>query len=135
MVISKKILLVDDEAGIRSLLFEALSEKGFEVTLAKDGKDSLDQMKNDHFDLLITDMHMPRLDGVGLLKEMKKSGRKEKVIIMTGRPEDVTLRKKDVPPVLTQLHKPFQIGSLLDVVSSALAEPAKKRRKKKAVSA
>ena len=70
----KKIMVVDDEAGIRNLLSDALAEKGFKVTLAKDGRDSLKQMKNRRFDLLITDINMPRLGGVGLLRKMKKRG-------------------------------------------------------------
>ena len=71
---SRKILLVDDEAGIRNLLFHALSCNGFNVSLAKDGQNSLDQMQNHRFGLLITDINMPRLDGIELLKKMKKAG-------------------------------------------------------------
>ena len=51
------ILVTDDEEGIRNLLFDVLSNKGFRVTLAKDGQDSLNQMKRRRFDLLITDIN------------------------------------------------------------------------------
>ena len=50
----KKIMIVDDEAGIRKLLLDVLSEEDFKITLAKDGQESIDKMKNHHFDLLIT---------------------------------------------------------------------------------
>ena len=113
-------MVVDDEAGIRSLLFDALSSEGFNVTLAKDGIESLNQMKNRRFDLLITDINMPRLDGIGLLKRMKKAGRKEKVIIMTGNSENHSRLGQDIPPVFTLLYKPFPIHSFLEVVESAL---------------
>ena len=113
-------MVVDDEAGIRSLLFEVLSNQGFNVTLAKDGRESLDRMEGRCFDLLITDIDMPRLNGLDLLKTMKKSGRREKVILMTGRPMDRADFDGDMPPVYSLLHKPFPLGNFLDVVSSAL---------------
>ena len=84
MAALKEILVADDEAGIRALLFDVLSKEGFRVTLAKDGKETLDQMKKRRFDLIITDIDMPRLDGIDLLKKMKEKGRREKVIIMSG---------------------------------------------------
>ena len=126
----KKILVVDDEVGIRKLLFDALSREGFTVTLAKDGQDSLDQMQNRRFDLLITDINMPRLDGIELLKKMKATGRKEKVIVMTGNTANQSLIVGDMPPVFTLLEKPFQINNFLDVVASAFTRPTKKTRKR-----
>jgi CheY-like chemotaxis protein len=62
----KDIPVVDDEIGIRNLLFEVLSNEGFKVTPAKDGKESLGHMQKHRFDLLITDINMPRLDGIEL---------------------------------------------------------------------
>ena len=130
MARAKKILVVDDEAGIRNLLFDVLSSQGFNVSLAKDGQDSLDQMENRHFDLLITDINMPSIDGIELLKRMKKAGRKERVIIMTGKQVDHALLEEDIPPVFTQLNKPFPMNNLLEVVISALSQPAKSRSRK-----
>ena len=119
----KKIMIVDDEAGIRSLLFEVLSGKGFKVALAKDGQDSLDQMKRRRFDLLITDIDMPRLNGLELLKSMKRAGRREKVILMTGKPINRVDLGGDMPPVFDLLQKPFPMHNFLEVVSSALDQP------------
>ena len=124
----KKIMVVDDEVGIRNLLFDVLSGQGFQVTLAKDGQDSLKVMRNRRFDLLITDINMPRLDGIGLLRKMKRAGRKEKVIIMTGESFDQSRLKSEIPPVFTQLKKPFHMNYFLEVVSSALSPQRKKRR-------
>lgn len=126
----KKILVADDEAGIRMLLGDALTSVGFKVTLVKDGQESLDQMQEDRFDLLITDIKMPRLDGIELLRRMKMAGRKEKVIVMTGYAEDKTTTGADIPPVYTQLQKPFMIHNLLDVVNSALVRPVGKKGKR-----
>ncbi len=73
---AKKILVVDDESGIRFLLSEILLSNGFEVSLASDGQESLDKLEQGHFDLVVTDINMPRLDGVAMLKRMKKTKRK-----------------------------------------------------------
>lgn len=118
---AKKILVVDDESGIRFLLSEVLLNKGFEVSLASDGQESLDKLEQDHFDLVVTDINMPRLDGVAMLKRMKKTGRDEKIIIMTGNPADQRLLDKELPHVESRLFKPFGIESFLNVVIAATA--------------
>ncbi len=120
----KKILVADDEAGIRALLFDVLSSEGFKVTLAKDGKESLHQMRKKRFDLLITDINMPGLDGIQVLRAMKREGRSERVIIMTGNPEKEESLGGDIPPVFKFLHKPVPVHSILEVVTSALTEPS-----------
>jgi len=133
-----KIMVVDDEAGIRELLSEVLSVKGFNVTSAKDGRESLKYMRTDKFDLLITDINMPHLNGVELLRRMKTAGRKEKVVIMTGGNFDCSEFRKEIPLIYFQLKKPFKTDELLRAVSSALkskrrtlaAHSAKKTRKK-----
>lgn len=117
----KKVLVVDDETGIRYLLSDVLVDKGFEVSMAKDGQESLDQLEVNSFDLIITDIHMPRLDGIEMLKCMKKTGRKEKVIVMTGNPSDQRLQDADIPMVVSRLQKPFKINKFLDVVNAAMA--------------
>jgi len=114
-----RVLLVDDEKGIRFLLSEALLHRGFEVSLASDGQESLEKLQETHFDLVITDINMPRLDGVSMLKNMHQTGREEKIIIMTGNPSDQRLMDKDLPQVVTHLHKPFGIEQFLDVVIAA----------------
>ncbi|MBW1801604.1 MAG: response regulator [Deltaproteobacteria bacterium] len=121
------ILVVDDEEGIRNLLFDVLSNEGFKVTLAKDGMDSLNHMRKRRFDLLIADVNMPRLDGIGLLKKMKKAGRKEKVILMTGNPVNKVFLNEDTQPVITLLEKPFRIHHILNVISSALTKQNRRR--------
>lgn len=117
----KKVLVVDDETGIRYLLSDVLADKGFEVSMARDGQESLDQLEVNSFDLIITDIHMPRLDGIEMLKCMKKTGRKEKVIVMTGNPSDQRLQDADIPMVVSRLQKPFKINKFLDVVNAAMA--------------
>jgi len=115
----KKILVVDDEIGIRCLISELLENQGFEVKAAKDGRESLDEMEREDFDLVITDIQMPRLDGLAMLKEMKRAGRKEKIIIMTGSALAMDLPGEEMPMVVSRLQKPFRMSNLLDVVIAA----------------
>jgi DNA-binding response OmpR family regulator len=115
-----KIMVVDDEPGIRELLSEVLLDNGFDVTSARDGQESLNFLKKGRFDLLITDINMPNLNGIELLKKMKTAGRKEKVVIMTGSPVDGSVVSGDVPQVDFQLIKPFKIKEFLRVVSAVL---------------
>lgn len=117
----KKILVVDDEMGIRHLISELLESEGFEVKAAKDGQESLDEMEREAFDLVITDIQMPRLDGLAMLEAMKRAGRKEKIIIMTGSGLAMDLPNEEMPMVVSRLQKPFRMSNLLDVVSAANA--------------
>lgn len=130
MPTAKKILVVDDERGLRYLLSDVLTSEGFEVRMAKDGQESLDQLRGRRFDLVITDIQMPRLDGIEMLKVMKKRGRKEKVIIMTGNPTDRRLSGTDMPQVMSHLQKPIQIDAFLEAVVAAMATTRKVSKKK-----
>ena len=127
----KKIMVVDDEAGIRALLSDALIQEGYSVTLAKDGRDSLKQLRERSFDLLITDINMPHLDGLELIRMMKKKGRKEKVILISGTPVDSTLLNTESMPVFAQLKKPFRMNQLLDTVISALETRSSRAKRRK----
>ena len=118
----KKILVVDDETGIRSLLSDLLSSKGFDVTLAKDGQDSLDLLGKNDFDLVITDIHMPRVDGIEMLQHMEETGRKEKIIFMTGDLSDGRLSGMRMPRVIFRLQKPFRLDYLLNLVNAAVSK-------------
>jgi DNA-binding NtrC family response regulator len=119
MTRSRKILLVDDESSIRFLLSDVLSSEGFEVIEAKDGQESVEQLEKDNFDLVITDIRMPRLNGIEVLKWMDKAGRKEKVILMTAHDLDHRVLGGSISRVITQFHKPFKIDNFLDVVIAA----------------
>ena len=69
--IKKTIMVVDDDAALRKLYNVELSTKGFNVVEAADGKEALSRIETEHPDLILLDLVMPNLDGVGLLTEMK----------------------------------------------------------------
>ena len=120
MVKTNNIMVVDDEAGIRNLLYGVLTEQGFQVTLARDGQDAWNKMRSKHFVLLITDIDMPRLDGLKLLHKMKMSKRREKILVMTGRCIEYGDLGYEFPKVYGLLRKPFRIGFFIETVTSIL---------------
>lgn len=79
----EKILIVDDEALIRQFLVEALERKNYDVDVAKNGNEALSLLKQKNFDLVITDMKMPNLSGIDLLRKIKELSPHTLVIVMT----------------------------------------------------
>lgn len=68
----KKILAVDDSASVRQMVDFTLRSAGYEVIAAVDGKDALTKAGREKFDMIITDLNMPNLDGIGLISELRK---------------------------------------------------------------
>jgi len=79
----KKILLVDDDKFIRDTFVERLRNNKYEVSSAKDGKEAIEKISNNNFDVVITDIKMPKVNGIEVLKFSKKNKPKTKVIMMS----------------------------------------------------
>ncbi len=79
----ERALVADDDALSREFLKEALQRLGLEVTVAKDGREALEQADKVDFDLVFTDLRMPRLDGTGLLKGLRQKGFEGPVVVAT----------------------------------------------------
>jgi two-component system, chemotaxis family, chemotaxis protein CheY len=69
----KKILVVDDSESIREVVIFTLENAGYEVIYGVDGQDALKHLDGSSLDMIITDLHMPNLDGIGLIKEVRKN--------------------------------------------------------------
>ncbi|MGH7203818.1 MAG: response regulator transcription factor [Candidatus Levyibacteriota bacterium] len=70
---AKKILVVDDDLYIRELYEEVLKDEGYEIETAKDGKETLGKAQQGGYDLILLDIMMPKLDGLGVMDELKKN--------------------------------------------------------------
>lgn len=68
----KKILAVDDSSSVRQMVNFTLKSAGYQVTDAVDGQDALTKAGKEKFDMIITDLNMPNLDGIGLITELRK---------------------------------------------------------------
>jgi len=83
---SARVLVVDDERSILQLLHEALSRWGYQVTTAGTGADALEALKTNVFHVAMTDIRMPDMSGLDLLREIKKLDESVEVVVMTGYP-------------------------------------------------
>ncbi len=126
--------MVDDEPAIRRLLSDVLSAPGHRVSTAQDGLEAVERLRDGHFDVIITDMNMPGMDGIGLLRWMKKNRRKEKVVVMTGSPSRNILPEQGMPAVHARFRKPFRITAFMDALEAVLVNkrrgPARTMRKR-----
>jgi CheY-like chemotaxis protein len=115
------ILLVDDEEPVRGLLKRGLEMDGHEVTVAVDGGDGLDRLgARGGFDLLLTDIRMPVLDGIALATAAKRDYPAMPVLLMTGfadQRERAAGLERIVADVLT---KPFSLADLRATVERVL---------------
>ena len=80
----KRILIVDDDSTIRKLIEVILTKNGFKVEAVSNGIKALSILKKDDFDIVITDLIMPEMDGIELLRELHLKSHKIKVIAMSG---------------------------------------------------
>jgi len=78
-----RLLIVDDEAGLRSFLEAALVSEGHHVTLAVDGADALTKLESTGFDLVLTDLKMPKVDGLAVLQHVRAEHPNTQVIVLT----------------------------------------------------
>lgn len=109
---SGKLLIVDDQFGIRILLNEVFNKEGYQTFQAANGLQALEVVKEHSPDLVLLDMKIPGMDGIEILKRMKKIEPDIKVIIMTAYGElDMIQEAKDLG-ALTHFAKPFDIDDI-----------------------
>jgi two-component system, response regulator, stage 0 sporulation protein F len=117
-----KILVVDDEEGARELFFTILSDEGYDITLANNGEEALAKFKSEACDLVITDIKMPVMDGLQLLQEIRKTGSKTDVIMVTAYGEVESYLKAMSLGAAEYINKPIRIKELKRIVHKVLTE-------------
>lgn len=119
---TEKLLVVDDEPGIRASLKELLSTEGYQVLEAADGQDALDQICQNPFDLVIADIRMPKIDGIALLKKIKETNPFTEVIILTAYASvETAVRVLREDGAFDYLSKPLKnVEDILQSVRKAL---------------
>lgn len=117
-----KVLIVDDQFGIRILLNEVFQKEGYQTFQAANGVQALEILTKNKPDIVLLDMKIPGMDGIEILKRMKKLNQDIRVIIMTAYGElDMIQEAKDLG-ALTHFAKPFDIDDLRDAVKKYIAE-------------
>lgn len=116
----QKILIVDDQNGIRVLLVEVFSVEGYQTFQASNGKAALDIVRRENPDLVLLDMKIPGMDGLDILKHIKAINPRVKVIMMTAYGELDMIKEATDLGALMHFTKPFDIDELRIAVNNEL---------------
>ena len=120
-----RILLVDDDPMITELVVDMLGMEGYDVDTANNGIEALQKLERQRYDLIITDLHMPKLDGSGFYRELaqRKVHSLKRIIFLTGTTgasdEHRFVQESGVPVLL----KPFNVSELIQLVRRLLSSP------------
>lgn len=120
---SGKILLVDDEEGLRMTLAANLELEGFEVVEACDGRHALELLETQSFDLVLSDVRMPRMTGVDLFVQIREKDDDLPVVLMTAFTDELELERAYQAGVFAILPKPFSVERAIQTVGRALPRP------------
>lgn len=120
MAIHKRILVVDDDQVSREGVAEVLSDEGYEVAEAADGHEAIALLASFQPDLVLTDLQMPGLDGVGVLRRVKHVSPATPVIIFTAHVLIDAQREAQRLGVQDYLNKPLELDEMLRRVAKAL---------------
>jgi signal transduction histidine kinase/ActR/RegA family two-component response regulator len=116
-----RVLIAEDEDPLRELLCEILRGRGHDVTGAADGQQALRALGTREWDLIITDILMPKANGTELLKQLRADGRNVPCIVISGRGEDILQKQASALGAAVCLRKPFDITDILAAVDEATA--------------
>lgn len=114
-----KILITDDDPDVRDLLLEAVKNWGYDAAVAKDGEEALMRLRMERYNVVITDLMMPRIDGLALLQRIKELDGEIKVIMVTGYATIETAVKAIQAGAFDYIAKPFRLDELLIVIKKA----------------
>ena len=112
-----KILVIDDEEEIRNTISMFLTFVGYDVVTAKDGEEGVKKFDESLFDIVITDLSMPKCNGDEVARHVHKSGRKIPVVVITGTPWDIDLSVFD-----RVIDKPFLFEEFIECIESVMGD-------------
>ena len=115
-----KVLVADDEQVIRDLFETFLGKRGYSVTTASNGFDTLDKIKKDNYDMLILDLKMPRMDGMSVLNKIKELKKELIIIVITGYATVATAKEAIKMGCFDYITKPFDIEDVTIVIKRAI---------------
>ena len=117
-----RVLVADDEASIRDLLAKTLALAEYEVDLVPDGRSAIERLRIMPYDLLITDLKMPGVDGLAVIREARRLRADIPVIIITGFSTEASAIEAVNLGVSGYLTKPFRVPRVLSTAAKALGE-------------
>jgi excisionase family DNA binding protein len=119
-----RVLIVDDEQSVRDLVAKTLTMADYDVDTAPDGPSALDRLNGTEYDLLITDLKMPGMDGLSVIREVRRRSTEIPIVIITGYSTEASAIEAINLGVSGYLTKPFRLPRVLAVAARALGEAA-----------
>lgn len=116
-----RLLLVDDEIGYVEVLAKRLTHRGFDVTTASSGAEGIRALRNWEFDLAVVDLKMEDMDGIEVLKVLKKMDPALQIIILTGHGSERAARDGLAHGAFDYLIKPIGLDQLIERIRAALS--------------
>jgi two-component system, chemotaxis family, chemotaxis protein CheY len=119
---AKTILIVDDSESIREVVSFTLENEGYKVLVGVDGQDAIKFFDGSEIDLLITDLHMPNMDGIDLIKEVRKMDRYQRMPILFLTTESQAAKKMEAKDAGATgwIIKPFVPAKLIAAINKVI---------------
>ncbi len=117
-----RILVVDDEDALRTVLSGELASEGYDVQTAGDGDDAIQSLQKQNYDLLLLDIKMPRMNGFEVLKFVKEKYPKTKVVMLTGFADLKNAIESKKLGAEDFVSKPYDLVDLLTTIERVLSE-------------
>jgi FixJ family two-component response regulator len=117
-----EIAVIDDDQSFRVALVESLSSLGFEVDGYASAEDYIDRAGNKSFDCVVTDIHMPGMSGLDLVKHLTTRGSTTPIVLITARSDRNLEARAAAGGVACLLRKPFEINDLIECIRGAVKD-------------
>ena len=120
MAEAKDILIIEDEIELSATIAEELASEGFSVDVAHDGQQALSMLSNEHYELAVLDLKLPKVDGFTVLKHIKEHLSETKVIVLTAYADLKNVTKAKSLGADDVIEKPYDLGDLIDAIHFVL---------------
>jgi CheY-like chemotaxis protein len=114
-----RVMVVEDDRDARETLAQALAQSGYAVDIVENGREALGRLGTWPADVLVSDVNMPRMNGLELIRAMRASGRNQPVVLITGEWEQV--KRAAAQGASACLRKPMTLDELIWAIECALA--------------
>ena len=122
IVLLTSVLIVDDDTGVRNMLYSVLSNEGYQVEAAENGKKAIKACEESLFDIALIDVELPDVKGTELLSRLKKMQPKMVRIVITGHPSLESAMKSVNERADGYVLKPIEVTELLEKIKKLLTE-------------
>lgn len=117
-----RVLVAEDDPAVREFVSRALSQRGHEVRAVEDGMDALEALSREPFNLLLTDIRMPRLDGIALALKAAKDNPAMRIVMMTGYASEEQRAHNLDRLIHRVVSKPFTLEEICEAAEEALSQ-------------